>query len=88
MEAKLIAITIETLRITFFVSMPLLLAGLVAGLVISIFQATTQINEATLSFLPKVVLTGVVMIFTMPWMINMMIDFTTKIFKMIPTFAF
>lgn len=88
MEAKLIAITIETLRVTFFISMPLLLAGLVAGLVISIFQATTQINEATLSFLPKIALTGIVMIFTMPWMINMMIDFTTKIIRMIPTFAF
>jgi len=86
-EAKLIAITIETLRITLFISMPLLLAGLAAGLAISIFQATTQINEATLSFLPKIVLTGVVMLFTMPWMINELVDFTTKIFRMIPTFA-
>lgn len=88
MEAKLIAITIETLRITLFISMPLLLAGLLAGLVISIFQATTQINEATLSFLPKIVLTGLVMIFAMPWMMNEMIDFTTRIFRMIPSFAF
>jgi flagellar biosynthetic protein FliQ len=88
LEAKLIAITIETLRITLFISMPLLLAGLLAGLVISIFQATTQINEATLSFLPKIVLTGLVMIFAMPWMMNEMIDFTTRIFRMIPSFAF
>jgi flagellar biosynthetic protein FliQ len=86
-EAKLIAITVETLRITLLISMPLLLAGLAAGLAISIFQATTQINEATLSFLPKIVLTGGVMLFTMPWMINELVDFTTRIFRMIPTFA-
>lgn len=68
--------------------MPMLLAGLLAGLVISIFQATTQINEMTLSFLPKIILTGLVMVFTMPWIMNEMIDFTTRIFKMIPTFSF
>ena len=88
MEAKLMAITVETLKITLVISMPLLLAGLVAGLAISIFQATTQINEATLSFLPKIVLTGGVMLFTMPWMMNELIDFTTRIIRMIPTFAF
>ncbi|MCI4400287.1 MAG: flagellar biosynthesis protein FliQ [Campylobacteraceae bacterium] len=88
MESKLIAITVETMKIALFVSMPMLLAGLLAGLVISIFQATTQINEMTLSFLPKIILTGVVMVFTMPWIMNEMIDFTTRIFKMIPTFSF
>jgi flagellar biosynthetic protein FliQ len=76
------------MKIALFVSMPMLLAGLLAGLVISIFQATTQINEMTLSFLPKIILTGVVMVFTMPWIMNEMIDFTTRIFKMIPTFSF
>jgi flagellar biosynthetic protein FliQ len=88
MESKLIAITVETMKIALFVSMPMLLAGLLAGLVISIFQATTQINEMTLSFLPKIILTGLVMVFTMPWIMNEMIDFTTRIFKMIPTFSF
>ncbi len=82
------ALTMETLKITLIISMPLLLAGLLAGLVVSIFQATTQINEATLSFLPKIVLTGVVMLFTMPWMMNELIDFTTRIIRMIPTFVF
>lgn len=88
MEAKLIAITVETMKIALLVSMPMLLAGLFAGLAISIFQATTQINEMTLSFLPKIVLTGLVMVFTLPWIMNELIDFTTRIFKMIPTFAF
>ena len=88
MEGKLLGLAIETMRIAMIISLPMLLTGLIAGLAISIFQATTQINEATLSFLPKIMLTAGVMIFTMPWMMNMMIDFTVRIFKSIPSFAF
>ena len=88
MESKLVALGIETFKISLYLSMPMLLAGLVAGLAISIFQATTQINEMTLSFVPKVLIVIVVAIFTMPWMMNMMIEFTIRIFDMIPTFRF
>ncbi len=88
MESKLVALGIETFKIALYLSMPMLLAGLVAGLAISIFQATTQINEMTLSFVPKVLIVIVVAIFTMPWMMNMMIEFTIRIFDMIPTFRF
>ena len=88
MESKLVALGIETFKISLYLSMPMLLAGLLAGLAISIFQATTQINEMTLSFVPKVLIVIVVAIFTMPWMMNMMIEFTTRIFDMIPTFVF
>lgn len=88
MESKLVALGIETFKISLYLSMPMLLAGLLAGLAISIFQATTQINEMTLSFVPKVLIVIVVTIFTMPWMMNMMIEFTIRIFDMIPTFRF
>ncbi len=88
MESKLVALGFETFKIALYLSMPMLLAGLVAGLAISIFQATTQINEMTLSFVPKVLIVIVVAIFTMPWMMNMMIEFTTRIFEMIPNFRF
>jgi len=88
MEAKLIGLGVETFKIALYLSMPMLLAGLVAGLIISIFQATTQINEMTLSFVPKILIVIVVAIVTMPWMMNMMIEFTTRIFDMIPTFVF
>jgi len=88
MESKLVALGIETFKISLYLSMPMLLAGLIAGLAISIFQATTQINEMTLSFVPKVLIVIVVAIFTMPWMMNMMIEFTTRIFEMIPNFRF
>ncbi|NPA73722.1 MAG: flagellar biosynthesis protein FliQ [Epsilonproteobacteria bacterium] len=88
MEAKLIGLGVETFKIALYLSLPMLLSGLIAGLAISIFQATTQINEMTLSFVPKIILVVVVIIFTMPWMMNMMIEFTTRILNMIPTFIF
>ncbi|MDD3324744.1 MAG: flagellar biosynthesis protein FliQ [Sulfurospirillaceae bacterium] len=88
MEAKLIGLGVETFKIALYLSLPMLMAGLLAGLIISIFQATTQINEMTLSFVPKIILVVIVAIFTMPWMMNMMIEFTINIIEMIPTFAF
>ena len=88
MEAKLIGLGVETFKIALLLSMPMLLSGLLAGLAISIFQAVTQINESTLSFVPKVLITIVVAIFTMPWMMNMMIEFTTRMIELIPSFVF
>lgn len=88
MESTLIKLGIETFKIALYLSLPMLLAGLIAGLTISIFQATTQINEMTLSFVPKIILVVIVIIFTMPWMMNMMIDFTTQMFNFIPKFIF
>ena len=88
MEAKLIGLGVETFKIALYLSMPMLLSGLIAGLAISIFQAVTQINESTLSFVPKILVTIVVAIFTMPWMMNMMIEFTTRMIELIPTFVF
>ena len=88
MEAKLIGLGVETFKIALYLSMTMLLAGLIAGLIISIFQATTQINEMTLSFVPKILMVIVVAIFTMPWMMNMMMEFTIRMIEMIPTFVF
>lgn len=88
MEAQLMGLAIETYKITLILSLPMLLAGLVIGLMISIFQATTQINEMTLTFVPKILGVIGVIIFTMPWMINTLLDFCTRIFNMIPTFPF
>ena len=54
------------------------------GLLISIFQATTQINEMTLAFVPKILAVVAMVIFTMPWMLNMLMDFTKMVIDMIP----
>ncbi|EAK3237199.1 flagellar biosynthesis protein FliQ [Campylobacter jejuni] len=85
-ESTLVALGVQTFKITLLLSLPMLLAGLIAGLVISIFQATTQINEMTLSFAPKIILVVVILIFLMPWMTTTMIDFTENILNQIPTF--
>ena len=88
MEAQFVALGVETLKLALVLSLPMLLTGLVVGLMISIFQATTQINEMTLSFIPKILGVAVVMIVTMPWMMNMLVDFAKHIFGMIKHFAF
>ncbi len=86
MQSEIIALAVQTLKLALLLALPALLVGMVIGLLISIFQATTQINEMTLSFVPKVLAIAAVLIFTMPWMLNEIIDFTTHIFKLIPTF--
>ncbi|ANV97460.1 flagellar export apparatus protein FliQ [Helicobacter enhydrae] len=88
MEAKLMALAIETYKITLLISLPMLLAGLIVGLMVSIFQATTQINEMTLTFVPKILAVIVVLIFTLPWMLNMVLDYTRRVFELIPSFPF
>ncbi|AJC85665.1 flagellar biosynthesis protein FliQ [Campylobacter sp. RM16704] len=86
MESTLVALGVQTFKITLMLSLPMLLAGLIAGLIISIFQAVTQINEATLSFVPKILLVVVVIVFLMPWMISSMTDFTINMLNQIPNF--
>ncbi len=88
MEAQFVSLGVQTLKLALMLSMPMLLGGLIAGLAISIFQATTQINEMTLSFIPKIIIVALIMIITMPWMMNEMIDFTIRIFDMIKSYAF
>ncbi len=87
MEAKLIELGVETFKIALYLALPALLVGMIMGLVISIFQATTQINEMTLSFIPKIIGVVIVIVLTMPWMLNEMTDFSTHVFAMIPTFV-
>ena len=87
MEAKLIALGIETFKTALILALPSLLAGMLIGLAVSIFQATTQINEMTLSFIPKIIGVVVIIILTMPWMLNLMTDFATETFNMMPSFV-
>lgn len=65
-------------------SAPILIFSLVVGLTISIFQAVTSINEATLAFVPKIIAVMVAMIIFFPWMMSYMSDFTREIFAIIP----
>lgn len=74
-EALIIQLVRETLWLSLELCAPILLVTLVVGLVISIFQAATQISEMTLTFIPKLLVAGVVMIFTFPWMLHQFNDF-------------
>lgn len=74
----------QALEVMMLVSAPMLLAALAAGLLVSIFQAATQINEMTLSFIPKLVVAFVSMVVFGPWMIEQLVDFTRRLITSIP----
>ena len=74
----------QALEVTILVSAPLLLTALVAGLIVSVFQAATQINEMTLSFIPKLLAIFAVMVLAGPWMLSIMVDFTRRLIESIP----
>ena len=74
----------HAMEVTLMVAAPLLLVALVVGLVISIFQAATQINEQTLSFIPKLVGIFVALVVAGPWMLSVMLDYMRQVFSGIP----
>jgi flagellar biosynthetic protein FliQ len=74
----------QAIEMTLILSGPLLLSALVTGLIISIFQAATQINEQTLSFIPKLVVMFVTLVVAGPWMLQMMVDYIRRLFESIP----
>lgn len=80
-----ISIGREALTVVLLVSGPMLLFGLIIGLVISIFQAVTQINEMTLTFVPKILAVALALLIFLPWMINTLTDFARHVFDLIPT---
>lgn len=74
----------DAMELTLMVSAPLLLTALVVGLVVSVFQAATQINEMTLSFIPKLIAMFIVLIISGPWMIGLLLDYIQRLFSSIP----
>ncbi|MDD4886007.1 MAG: flagellar biosynthesis protein FliQ [Thiomonas sp.] len=74
----------QALWVTFLVALPLLGVALVVGLLVSLIQAATQLNEMTLSFVPKVVAMGLAAVLAGPWMLHVMMDFTIRLFESIP----
>jgi flagellar biosynthetic protein FliQ len=74
----------QALEVTILVSAPPLLAALVTGLIVSVFQAATQINEMTLSFVPKLLAIFAAAVLAGPWMLGLIVDFTRRLFSSIP----
>lgn len=81
---SVITIGQQALEVTILVSAPLLLAALAVGLLVSVFQAATQINEMTLSFIPKLLVMFIVLVVAGPWMLNLLMDYTRRLFSSIP----
>lgn len=73
------------LEMTLLVSAPVLLVTLIIGLTVSVFQAATQINEMTLSFIPKLLVMFVVLVVMGPWSLQLMVDYVARLFGSIPT---
>ncbi len=76
----------QAIKLTILLSMPMLGLGLIAGLIISVFQAVTQIQEMTLTFVPKIIAVFLGLLFAAPWMLDEITSFTIRIFENIPMY--
>jgi flagellar biosynthetic protein FliQ len=79
------ALMAEAIKITLVVGAPMLLVGLVVGLAVSVFSAVTQIQEMTLTFVPKIVVVYLVLLMSLPWMIEKLTTYTVNLLTSIPT---
>ena len=86
-EQLIIELGKNALQTTALIAAPMLLGALVVGLVVSVFQAITQINEATLTFIPKMAVVAVVFVVASPWMLDIMSTFTVNLFENITTYV-
>ena len=77
-------LVVDAMALTLKVGMPILLAGLIVGLVISVFQAVTQIQEQTLTSIPKILATAAVIVIGGPWMLDQLVAYTQDLYSAIP----
>jgi flagellar biosynthetic protein FliQ len=78
-------IAYQGMRVTLLLAGPLLLAALATGLIISLFQAATQINEMTLTFIPKILAVFATLVIAGPWLLGLITDYTERLFTNIPS---
>jgi flagellar biosynthetic protein FliQ len=83
-QDSVVSICVSAMELALKIGMPLLLVGLVLGLVVSVFQAVTQIQEQTLSFIPKIIGLAVVLVVAGPWMLGQLITWTQDLYGQIP----
>ena len=83
-QDEVINLAMQAMQVAFKVAIPLLLVGLVIGLAISDFQAVTQIQEQTLTFIPKIVGMGLVLVIAGPWMLSEVVTYTAQLYGSIP----
>lgn len=83
-QSQVIEIGAKAMWVTLQISLPVLGVSLVVGLLVSIFQAVTQLQEPTLTFIPKILAVVVVIVVAGPWMLNTMLGYTTELWALIP----
>jgi flagellar biosynthetic protein FliQ len=83
-EDQVVSICVSTMELALKIAMPILLVGLVVGLLVSIFQVVTQIQEQTLSFIPKIAGLAVVLVVAGPWMLGQLLTWTEELYGQIP----
>ena len=79
-----VSLAVDAMVLALKIGLPILLAGLVVGLVISVFQAVTQIQEQTLTFIPKILATAVVVVIAGPWMLDQLVVYAEELYGSIP----
>lgn len=84
-EDLIIMLGKNALKTTALLASPLLIGALVTGLIVSVFQAVTQINEATLTFIPKMIVIAIILVLAGPWMVDLMKSYTFELFENIHT---
>jgi flagellar biosynthesis protein FliQ len=83
-DTKIVELALQAMTITAKMAAPILLTALLVGFAISLFQSVTQVQEATLSFVPKAVAVGVALLLSGNWMLHEMITYTTQLFERLP----
>jgi flagellar biosynthetic protein FliQ len=83
-EGSVVDLTMRTLELSLKLALPLLMAALIVGLIVSVFQAVTQIQEMTLSFIPKILAMVVVIVIAGPWMLSQLTSYTRELYGSIP----
>ena len=80
-----ISLGVGAMELALKVALPLLLVGLCVGLIVSVFQAVTQIQEQTLAFVPKLIGVSVIFLLALPWILQLLVKYTTELFRSLPS---
>ena len=83
-QSEVLELARQAMLVGLQAAMPVLIAALVVGLIVSVFQAVTQIQEMTLQFIPKMLAVGLVMLFAGSWMLTQIVEFTVRVFTNLP----
>ena len=86
-ERDVIDISRQAMQVALYVGGPVLIVGMVVGLLIGLLQALTQIQDQTVSFVPKVIAMVIALSLSLPWLIQVMLDFTAELFTQIPSYG-